>query len=559
MIGVIARRAEFPAVEEFFQMFKTPWEFFEPGRTYDVVIITTEEVPVMDAKVLLVYGSAPRSCDARLKLSTHSRVQPARVSCEDVELPLYRGALGLSGAGARMLGILSSAEHAGIKCGSARQVVYRFGFDLFQEIAALLEQGQPAENAGTPTLEIHIQLLRNCILDAGVSIMEIPPAPAGQDFIVSLTHDIDFVGIRKHFFDHTMLGFFHRATAGTLRDLIRGKISLARALKIWLAVLKLPFVYLHLAKDFWIPFEWYLEVEKNLPATYYLIPFKHQAGERVASRHADRRAAPYDITDLPEWTAALLKAGCEIGVHGIDSWHSVEEGREELRRITQATNNNTGTGIRMHWLLRDEHTNRVLEQAGYTYDSTTGYNETVGYFSGTTQVYRPLDARTLLELPMHIQDGALFYANRLNLSDAEAWNRCQPLLQNARRFGGVLTLLWHDRSHGPERFWGGFYMRMVRELKTQKVWFATARQAVDWFQTRREATFEQNQTGLRVKLPLSSRKPMRPLALRVHRACPSDRKTTDISWTGDTDMELNNLTQTSDSQDSTVPAMLVQA
>jgi hypothetical protein len=515
--------------------------------------------------VLLVYGSAPRSCDDTLKLSTHSRVHQARVICEGVELPIYGDALGISGSGTCLLGILSNAEHAGIKCGSARQIVYRFGFDLFQETAALLKKGQPAENASIPTFEIHIQFLRNCILDAGVSLVEIPPAPAEHDFIVSLTHDIDFVGIRKHFFDHTMLGFLYRATVGTLRDLIRGKIFLGRALKIWLAVLKLPFVYLHLAKDFWIPFEWYLEVEKNLPATYYLIPFKHRIGERVTSRRAKRRAAPYDITDLPELTAALLKAGCEIGVHGVDSWHSAEKGREERRRITQATNNNTGTGIRMHWLLRDEHTNRVLEQAGYTYDSTTGYNETVGYFSGTTQVYRPLDARTLLELPMHIQDGALFYTNRLNLSDAEAWSRCQPLLQNARMFGGVLTLLWHDRSHGPERFWGEFYMRMVQELKTQNVWFASARQAVEWFQTRREAIFEQDQTCLRVKLPLSSRKPMRPLVLRVHRVCtpanttPPARKTTDIPWTGETDIELNSLIQTTPSQDPYVPAVLVQA
>jgi hypothetical protein len=69
----------------------------------------------------------------------------------------------------------------------------------------------------------------------------------------------------------------------------------------------------------------------------------------------------------------------------------------------------------MHWLLQDATTISVLEEAGFAYDSTAGYNETVGYRNGTAQVFRPLGARTLLELPMHIQDGALFYRKRLEL------------------------------------------------------------------------------------------------------------------------------------------------
>jgi len=31
----------------------------------------------------------------------------------------------------------------------------------------------------------------------------------------------------------------------------------------------------------------------------------------------------------------------------------------------------------MHWLLRDANTVSALEQSGYTYDSTVGYNETI--------------------------------------------------------------------------------------------------------------------------------------------------------------------------------------
>src|SRR5205814_1139346 len=116
-----------------------------------------------------------------------------------------------------------------------------------------------------------------------------------------LTHDIDFVGIRNHKFDHTMWGFLYRSTAGAVRNLFRRRISAARLFDSLRAAVSLPFVYLGWAKDFWEPFEWYLRVEKALPATYFLIPFKRRVGERVPGGHASRRAAAYDVHDLPRW------------------------------------------------------------------------------------------------------------------------------------------------------------------------------------------------------------------------------------------------------------------
>ena len=80
-------------------------------------------------------------------------------------------------------------------------------------------------------------------------------------------------------------------------------------------------------------------------------------------------------------------------------------------------------GIRMHWLLWDANTPSALERAEFAYDSTFGYNETVGYRAGTSQVFRPFGAQTPLGLALHIQDGALFYPQRLDLSEPEAEKR----------------------------------------------------------------------------------------------------------------------------------------
>ena len=35
VIGVMCKADQTAAVEEFFQLFKTPWEFYQPARAYD--------------------------------------------------------------------------------------------------------------------------------------------------------------------------------------------------------------------------------------------------------------------------------------------------------------------------------------------------------------------------------------------------------------------------------------------------------------------------------------------------------------------------------------------
>ena len=174
----------------------------------------------------------------------------------------------------------------------------------------------------------------------------------------------------------------------------------------------------------------------------------------------------------------------------------------------------------MHWLCFDRGSPAVLEQAGFDYDATCGYNEMIGYKAGTTQVFKPFGATRLLELPLHIQDTALFYPRRLGLTDAQAWELCEALLNMAVRFGGVLTVSWHERSLAPERLWGDFYKRLLQELDARGAWFGTAGQVVQWFRARRSVVFEEcgfagNTVRLRLKYEGSDFEPR--MFLRVHR------------------------------------------
>ena len=553
MIGIIPKADQITVVEEFFQLFKTPWEFYGQGRAYDVVVATSDEIPEVDTRLLLIYGSEVKSSDARIGIGVGSRRRGGPVDYRGRVLPIYGELLTFEGRGACIPCVTADGGVAGLKLRSGDSTVLRLGYDLFREVEFLLSVGQPVENAQIPTLEMHIMMLRDWILDAGITLFEIPPSPSGHGFAVCLTHDIDFLRIRDHKFDHTMWGFVYRSTVGTVRDFVRRRISWRRLLRSWRAAVSLPFVHFGWAKDFWLPFDWYLKVEENLPSTYFLIPFKQRAGDRVLGKHAKRRATSYDITDIPEWTTTLMKAGCELGVHGIDAWHSAEKGRDELARIAAVTGESS-IGVRMHWLLRDENTLRALDEAGYAYDSTSGYNETIGYRSGTTQTYRPFGTRRLLELPLHIQDGAMFYPKRLDLSEPEAWKRCAALIGNARKFGGVLTILWHDRSHGPERFWGDFYVRLIQALRSLDGWFGTAAQVVGWFRKRREVRFDRAEAAdgtARTWLRYHGDKILPPLNIRVHLPCAGENdgespwettgKFVDIPWNGETAVELDQL------------------
>jgi len=489
MIGILTDESEIAVIEEFFQLFKTPWERFREGVSYDIVISSLSRIPDLDARLTLLYSSELGPWDTRHGLALAGSFTNKFVQFDDLEVPIYGRLATFTGKFMSVGSIAGSSQTTALIMRTAGRTTIRLGFDLFREVAFLLSTGQPKENAMIPTCDLHIALLRNWILQEGIPLCEIPPVRPGYHFATCLTHDVDFLRIRDHWFDHSFWGFLYRATILSVRDLLRRRISGKALLRNLQAVVSLPFVYLGLAKDFWLPFERYLEIERDLPATFFLIPFKHRAGAKLNGRHYRKRATKYDITDLLEWVEVLLEQDKEIAVHGIDAWHSAESGREELDRIA-ASCRSRNLGVRIHWLCFDHQTFQNLEQAGFHYDSTFGYNDAVGCRAGTTQVFRPIGAHELLELPLVIQDTAMFFSREMNLSNRQAWKRCKALIENAHRTGGVLTVLWHERSLAPERLWDDFYLRLLAELKTAGSWFGSAREVIQWFRKRRNLVFK---------------------------------------------------------------------
>jgi hypothetical protein len=517
MIGVIADSQDIPVVREFLELFKTPWEPYEREHKYDVLLCLGDcDFRAYEAPFTFVYSSAP------LHNSTNHDDRPGRtqdvrvLQYRDQQLPLYCGGVTFTRSEGGLLADTITLAPAIEESQVAGRVVFHVGYDLVAEVRYLLTCGQPPERAETPTLDLHISLLRDLLLSTKLPFLEVPPAPAGHSFLTCLTHDVDHPFIRNHRWDHTMFGFLYRATLGTIVEFARGRTTWLNVLRNWAAAARLPLVYLGLADDFWSKFDHYNEIERGHPSTFFVIPFKDTPG-RTENRFArQRRGAAYGVSDVAPQIKRLIGAGCEVGLHGIDAWTDSAAGRKELEEVKNVAGRGD-LGVRMHWLFFDEESPSRLDRAGAKYDSTVGYNETVGYRTGTHQVYKPLSASELVELPLHIMDTALFYPSHLHLSRADAGMKIREIIDSAHRHGGCVTVNWHDRSIAPERLWTGAYVDLIKEMEERGAWFATASQATSWFRRRRSIRFERSANGsVEIILPGVADESLPPLVARTY-------------------------------------------
>ena len=242
------------------------------------------------------------------------------LEADDLQLPLYTGALTLAGDATILGRSASSGAALVVKCMTGSSPVIRCGYDLFSEVEFLLSAGQPRERAGTPTLDLHIALMRHWIVAAGIPLWEIPPVPPGHQFLACLTHDVDFLGIRRHRLDRTLAGFLLRASLGSLSGFIRGRRSLRYLLRNWAALLSLPLVYAGVLPDFWLPFDRYIKADGEFRSTFFVIPFGDRPGRGLDGPSDPRRSVKYAAEETRPWLSKLRSLDFEVGVHGIDAW-----------------------------------------------------------------------------------------------------------------------------------------------------------------------------------------------------------------------------------------------
>jgi CBS domain-containing protein len=488
MIGVLTTELQREAVREFFQLFKIPWSFCDESNatSFSAVVTTVPGAPLPKASLLICSGPAESAVDAHLTLIPLPGSEV--LTYADMRFRVHTRLAAFAGTdhNSRVIVTNDAGQAVGIVTQHDGMKVLRLGYDLFAEVDHLRSTGQAPADALSPAIDIHISILRDALLDSGITVVEIPPHPHGHEFIVCLTHDIDFIGIRHHKLDHTFFGFVYRVCRSLFRARLYGWRTVARNFR---ALASLPAVYLKMIPDFWYPMDRYSEIEGHRPSTYFFIPYAGRPGRNATTGRAFLRAAPYDVNEYAGALQRLEEQGREVGVHGIDAWCDAPTGADELS-VIRAITQRKDIGIRMHWLYFTDGSPKTLEETGYLYDSTLGYNDAVGFRNGTTQVFQPKGVSRLLEVPLNVQDTAMFFPDRMNLGEGAAFALCRKLIAHLVRFGGVLTVNWHDRSLVPERNWDQFYIKFVKALTDLNPWFAQMRSVTEWFQRRRDIAFD---------------------------------------------------------------------
>ena len=383
-----------------------------------------------------------------------------------------------------------------------------------------------------PILDLMLVEIREVLRREVTNYLELPPIPWGYSYAMVLTHDIDILSLKEMPIARTFLGYFYRSSVLNWKRWRTGKVQTSEYLRAIWEMARTWAAKAGIGQDVWqraLPRLIALEKRLGVRSSLYFMAFPDKPGilpehlrkEKEKEKDKDKESAPtnrasfYDVTRYKELLNSLEQEGWEAGVHGIDAWHDAQSARAEYGRVAKVTGQDE-IGVRMHWLyFRSPDSFQALEEGGFQYDATFGFNEVVGFRAGTLQPYHPLNCHTLWELPLHIQDGALMGEEYFNLNREDAFHKAKPILDFALRFGGAVSLLWHNQSFTAPRFWGEVYERLVAQGKKDGAWIAVPRDVLRWFTLRRKCEVKLATDGTRWEiscaLPIQGQIPSVPL------------------------------------------------
>lgn len=357
------------------------------------------------------------------------------------------------------------------------------GFDVFNEVGQILsgylepifwKQTDESERLmRIPVVDILEEFLFGCLQDTlfpnGVSLESKPFWPDGKKFALVLTHDVD----RTY--------KTYQYIPSLLKDIRKGNLTGAVE-----QVKSLLFKY-GKSNPYWT-FDniMALENELEVKSTFFFLnesgrlnPFSLKSWILFGGRYK------IDSPDVAGVIKMLHRSGFEIGVHG--SYHSYKDSellkaeKEKLESLVGAKIH----GVRQHYLNFDpKNTFRIQELVGFEYDSTLGFTPQigVGFRRGTCFPFHPISPNglrsPLLEIPLIIMDGGL--------PTRDTFGDCAKILSIVERYGGALTLLWHQRmfSEGDFPNMTKIYRQLIEIAQSRNAWVTNTSEIQRWWESR---------------------------------------------------------------------------
>ena len=194
-------------------------------------------------------------------------------------------------------------------------------------------------------------------------------------------------------------------------------------------------------------------------------------------------------------------AGHEIALHGIDAWRNTERRASPSWRLSRGLRGPASAVCGCTGCTSTAARSQRWTQPGSTTTRPGATTRRSGFRAGTSQVFAPLGAAHLLELPLQIQDTSLLYPGRMHCRESEAValgkqhpRRRAPAPGASRRSPGMSEA---SRRSGCGT---GPYRELLAVLRARGASVRPAREIVAWFRAPARHRSRGRRPDLRVRV-----------------------------------------------------------
>jgi hypothetical protein len=316
-----------------------------------------------------------------------------------------------------------------------------------------------------------------------------PLWPEGHSFVVCLTHDVDMV----------TRTWTPGQVLRSMRIAVTGSRGAARAEAVLKALGRTVVFHTSRAPSSAETLQRCVDIEvaREVRGTYFFTVYPPGRPSWYDSVYTaddsfvfgDRRRRVRDVMK------ELAQAGFDVGLHGSSASATDATLLSEQRAVIEDAVDNPVRTTRQHWLHWDvRQTPPAQAAAGFSADSTLGFNRNVGFRAGTSfpfflPIWDPFRSLDLLEIPLVAQESALFSPNALELDESLAREVVQKLVDRVATVGGVFTALIHPHSLLDDRV-AALYTWLLDYALDRGAWVASVAEIDSWWRKRVEALTE---------------------------------------------------------------------
>ncbi|UTW61758.1 polysaccharide deacetylase family protein [bacterium SCSIO 12741] len=223
-----------------------------------------------------------------------------------------------------------------------------------------------------------------------------------------------------------------------------------------------------IGKDTWFNFDRILKLEKSLgvKSTFF---FLVEQGQRDGISNADYTLEQKAFAPVFQH---IQQNGAEVALHGsIGSAYDSAMMKNELHQFDPFGVQIKGN--RFHFLnFHLQSSLRVVEESGVRYDCSVGFAEHIGFRNSFCHPYYPFNfeeqkAHSFLEIPLNIMDTTFDQSGYMGLDKELVVKTCEPLIEEVAKFGGCLSVLWHNNYFSDHKYegWEKVFSDLINRCK----------------------------------------------------------------------------------------------